>query len=357
MASNNDVFERLSSIAKQFDKQYIELGEKLSDSTARQPARTLDRLNKETSSLQVTLETELTRLKRHNTRMEKAIAMMNTLLDQKQRLLTEITDKIDQYTITKQSGLASTVDTPRKKVMPTDETCKEKLVTPLKCIENLANEPLAEGRMKESQTPVTLPRTSKDDGEIRTPRLADYLPLEYMYERLDNDFLITKASKRSSTKKTPSNLPRASATAMRSVKSKKSLLLSTPGGKHDVVNPPTPVAPQLIKVHKPDFKKIPKPDFSGRIAMIDVEEYHSQIDGYIKQIISLELLNKVVHKVDLMFNATPGKPVEKQHLIELISPIASAKAKLCISIMVKLNRLTPGTGGCDSMLAVLGNHD
>ncbi|XP_067951446.1 uncharacterized protein [Watersipora subatra] len=93
------------------------------------------------------------------------------------------------------------------------------------------------------------------------------------------------------------------------------------------------------------------------IAMIDVEEYHSQIDGYIKQIISLELLNKVVHKVDLMFNATPGKPVKKQHLIELISPIASAKAKLCISIMVKLNRLTPGNGGCDSMLAVLGNHD
>ena len=46
--------------------------------------------------------------------------------------------------------------------------------------------------------------------------------------------------------------------------------------------------------------------------------------------------------------------VEKEALYKLITPLAGAKNKLCVSIMLKLNRLKPVSGGKELMMPIHG---
>ena len=42
--------------------------------------------------------------------------------------------------------------------------------------------------------------------------------------------------------------------------------------------------------------------------MVDVVEFHSKVDDYVKGLVSLDLLNKVINTVDLLYQLDPAQP-------------------------------------------------
>lgn len=44
--------------------------------------------------------------------------------------------------------------------------------------------------------------------------------------------------------------------------------------------------------------------------MVDVVEFHSKVDDYVKGFVSLDLLNKVINTVDLLYQLDPAQPGE-----------------------------------------------
>ena len=65
--------------------------------------------------------------------------------------------------------------------------------------------------------------------------------------------------------------------------------------------------------------------------MVDVVEFHSKVDDYVKGLVSLDLLNKVINTVDLLYQLDPAQPGKLEAVSSNFFPFYIMMIKICSS--------------------------
>lgn len=369
MASNdgnqlrNLIFQDLTSKVKHLDTLCSTLKKMQKGEIQLEPSITLNRILEEVKVAEKDMSTYLHGLKEQNENMEKTIRMVKAVTVARREQLQKVASVMKDYTCSQENvdapetlanlqglNLASapvTESTSSSAVGGGSQDSLSKQVSaPPSTTEVVHNQPGTPSHTSSHSVPVTPTRTeSRVTVNIKTPKLTDFLPLESMYSMLDKDNLITKASKRSSQKKPQPQTPKSVSKQVR-----KSIFPTSSQEAEKTIS--TPTLPK-IKPLKPSEYRMNRPDYSDRIARISADDYHHHVEDKIHKLISLDLINQIVYRVDLLFKLNPGVALDKADLLELITPMAGIKSQLCLSILTKLKRLKSAPDG--QLLPVYGS--